>query len=85
MKNGSVFVLAMSILVAGHVCASAQEPIPVTKNYVAWAHEFLRTMYPNLNGGKGDGGKGVRRKRCQVPFILGNDAVECRHGQSPAS
>jgi len=48
--------------------------------------------------GKGAGGKGVRylfssgtmekekvRKRCQVPFFFGNDAVECRHGQSPAS
>jgi hypothetical protein len=36
----------------GSVDAYGQEPIPVTKNYVAWAHEFLRTMYPEMNGKK---------------------------------
>ena len=52
MKSGRVFVSVLSILLAGSVRASAQEPIPVTKNYVAWAHDFLRTMYPNINGEK---------------------------------
>lgn len=43
---------ALVLLLGITVCtpALAQEPVPVTKNYVAWASEFLRAMYPNLNG-----------------------------------
>lgn len=50
MKNKSVVVAVLLLTMLGGTCASAQEPIPATKNYVAWAHEFLRTIYPDLNG-----------------------------------
>lgn len=32
--------------------AFPQKPVPVTKNYVAWAQEFLQTFYPDLEGKK---------------------------------
>lgn len=50
MKPKLIVALILSISLMGCVGAFAQEPIPVTKNYVAWAREFLRTMYPTLNG-----------------------------------
>lgn len=50
MKNMSTFSVTLFVTMLGSTCAFGQEPIPVTKNYVAWAHEFLRTMYPALSG-----------------------------------
>lgn len=48
--NAASFVLV--VLAVSCLWVQAQEPVPVTKNYVVWAHEFLRTMYPDLNGKK---------------------------------
>lgn len=46
-------VVTLSFLVAlGNVGGLAQEPIPTTKDYTVWAHEFLRSMYPELSGKK---------------------------------
>lgn len=50
MKNVSTFLAVLFVAMLGSTSAFGQEPIPVTKNYVAWAHEFLRTMYPALSG-----------------------------------
>ncbi len=47
----SVNVLA-SLVLMWCLRAQAQEPPPLTKNYVLWAHGFLRTMYPDLAGKK---------------------------------
>jgi hypothetical protein len=52
MKTKIVFSFLLVILLTGSVSARAQEPPPVTKNYIAWAQEFLRAMYPDLNGKK---------------------------------
>ena len=52
MKNVSTFSAALFVTILGSFCAFGQEPVPLTKNYVAWAHEFLRTMYPALSGHK---------------------------------
>jgi hypothetical protein len=45
-SNVAGFVLM--VMAVSFMRVQAQEPVPVTKNYVAWAHEFLRAMYPGL-------------------------------------
>jgi hypothetical protein len=52
MKTKIVFSFLLVILLTGFLSARAQEPPPVTKNYIVWAQEFLRAMYPDLNGKK---------------------------------
>jgi hypothetical protein len=52
MKMELLVAFAPLLLSLGSMGALGQEPIPVTKNYVAWAHEFLRTMYPHLSGNR---------------------------------
>jgi hypothetical protein len=44
--RGSMVFLLFSVAVYG------QESPPVTKNQIAWSQDFLRTMYPGLDGKK---------------------------------
>lgn len=50
MRNISIGLFIPLILMLGRMPLFAQEPVPLSKNYVAWAQDFLRTMYPDLNG-----------------------------------
>lgn len=52
MKIKSAVAFVLLLVPLGIVTGFAQEPMPVTKNYIVWAHEFLRTMYPELSDKK---------------------------------
>jgi hypothetical protein len=50
MKRKFNVILVMALGLTACFCAFGQEPVPVSKSYVVWAQDFLRTMYPALNG-----------------------------------
>lgn len=52
MKLKSAAVTLLILVAVGNMGGLAQEPIPTTKDYTVWAHEFLRAMYPELSGKK---------------------------------
>ena len=52
MKLKSAVVTLLILVAVGNVGGLAQEPIPTTKDYTVWAHEFLRAVYPELSGKK---------------------------------
>jgi hypothetical protein len=47
--KAKILIMVLPSLLLAAIRARSQEAIPATKNYPAWAQEFLRSMYPSLN------------------------------------
>jgi hypothetical protein len=48
----TIAFLILMVPLQCYLGAVTQESVPTTKNHVAWAQEFLRAIYPALNGKK---------------------------------